>query len=102
MVGALHPKLNSLIRAANLEIDLELEQMADFTELVAKVEKIRGTAESTKTFIQGLKARIEELAAGMNDTEDNAAIMALAADLGNVESSLATAIQANPEPAPAG
>jgi short-subunit dehydrogenase involved in D-alanine esterification of teichoic acids len=98
MVGALHPKLNSLIRAANLTIDLELENMADFKDLADQVTKIKGTVNSTKAFIQGLKARIEELAAGFNDTADQAAIMALAAELGGTETELAAAIAANPDP----
>lgn len=98
MVGALHPKINSLLRAAEIEINLELEQMADFKDLADNVAKIKGTVASTKSFIQGLKAKIEELAAGMNDADDQAAVVALAAELGSTEAELAAAIAANPEP----
>lgn len=95
MVGALHPKLNSLLRAAEIEINLELENMADFKELADNVAKIKGTVASTKAFIQGLKAKIEELAAGMDDGPDQVAVVALAAELGSTEADLAAAIAAN-------
>lgn len=96
--AALHPKVNALLRASDLEILMELEQMADFKDLADNVAKIKGTVASTKAFIQGLKTKIEELAAGMDDTQDQAAVMALAAELGSTEADLAAAIAANPDP----
>lgn len=81
---------------AETELSLELQQMADFSSLVAEVSKIRGTVASTKAFVQGLKTKIEELGAGMNDAEDQAAVVALAAELAGAETELAEAIAANP------
>lgn len=95
MVFGVHRKLDSLIRAANIEFQMEIEQMADFKALADEVTKIKGTVASTKAFIQGLKAKIEELAAGMNDGPDQAAVVALAAELGSTEADLANAIAAN-------
>jgi hypothetical protein len=95
-LASLHYKIDSLLRSQNLEILMEYSQMADFTVLAADVAKIKGTVASTKVFIQGLKARIEELAAGVSDTADQAAIMALAADLGATETALADAIVTDP------
>lgn len=94
MVIALHGKVNSLLRAANLTIELEFSQMADFTELVAKVEKIRGVAASTNAFVAGLKKQIEDLAAGMNDADDQAKVLALAADIDAIADTLPQAIAA--------
>ena len=96
MVAALHPKINSLLRVAEIEINLELENMANFQELADQVAKIKGTVASTKAFVQGLKTKIEELGAGMNDAEDQAAVVALAAELAGAETELAEAIAANP------
>lgn len=93
MVISLHGKVNSLLRAANIELEMELSQMADFTELVAKVEKIRGAAASTNVFIVGLKKQIEDLAKDMNDEEDQAKVMALAADIDAISETLPKAIE---------
>jgi len=98
MVAALHPKINSLLQASDIQYFMELDQMADFKELADNVTKIKGTVASTKAFIQGLKAKIEELAAGMDDGPDQAAVVALAAELGSTEADLAAAIVANPTP----
>lgn len=97
-VEALHRKVDSLLRAANLDIILEIEQMADFTDLIAKVEKMRGRVESTNAFVAGLKKQIEDLAADMSDEEDQAKILALAADVGALTDKLPQAIDANPGP----
>lgn len=96
--AALHPKINSLLRAAEIDFLMEIDQMADFKDLADNVAKIKGTVASTKAFIQGLKTKIEELAAGMDDTQDQAAVMALAAELSGAETELAAAIAANPAP----
>lgn len=96
LVIALHVKINSLMRIQDFEIDMEFSQMADFTELVAKVEKIRGAAASTNAFVVGLKKQIEDLAAGMNDAEDQAKVMALAADVDAISDTLPQAIAADP------
>jgi hypothetical protein len=96
-VKMLHRKIDMLMTAQSIELIMETENMANFAELAEKVTKISGTVNSTKVFIQGLKARIEELAAGFNDTADQAAIMALAAELGGTEAALAEAIVANPD-----
>lgn len=98
MVAALHPKMNSLLRASDQSFFMELDQMANFQELADNVAKIKGTVASTKAFIQGLKTKLEEAAAGMNDTEDQAAIVALSAELSGAETELTAAITANPEP----
>lgn len=96
--AALHLKVNSLLRAAELDFLMEIDQMADFKDLADNVAKIKGTVASTKAFIQGLKTKIEELAAGMDDTQDQAAVMALAAELSGAETELAAAIATNPGP----
>jgi len=97
-LDAIEQMLRSLLRNSNLDLELEFLQMADFKELADKVTLIKGTVNSTKAFIQGLKAKIEELAAGMDDGPDQAAVAALAAELGGAEAELASAIAANPNP----
>lgn len=96
MGAALHRKVDSLLRAANLEVIMELEQMADFTALVNQVAKIRGAAASTNAFVVGLKKQIDDLAAGMNDAEDQAKVEALAADIDAISATLPQAIAVDP------
>jgi hypothetical protein len=90
-------KLDALLIAQNIELNLEIQNMADFSELIAKVEKINGTVASTKVTIQGFKAKIEELAGQISDTDDQAKVMELAASIGAIEGELAAAIAANPD-----
>lgn len=96
MARVLNRKLDSLLSASNLTIELEIMNMADFKELADTVAKIKGTVNSSKAVISGLRARIEEMAAGFNDTADQAAIMALSAELGASEAELARAIATEP------
>lgn len=94
MVISLHGKVNSLLRAANITIEMELEQMADFSALVAKVEKIRGAAASSKVAFDEIRKQLKDLAEGMNDEEDQAKVAALATELDAIADTLPQAIEA--------
>ena len=102
MIAAIHPKLNSLLRAANLTIDLGLENMADFTSLNAKVSKLTSIAESEKAMNDGLKAERDVLAAKVTelmaaDVADQVALDAANASLATVNATLEalTAVASN-------
>ena len=93
MIAAIHPKLNSLLRAANLTIDLGLENMADFTSLNAKVSKLASIAESVKAMNDGLKAERDALTAKVTelmaaDVADQVALDAANANLAAVNATL--------------
>lgn len=96
MGEALHRKVDALLRAANIEIHMEIEQMADFSKLVAEVAKIKGAAASTTAFVAGLQKQVADLAAGMNDEEDQSKVEALAADIAAISATLPQAIAADP------
>ncbi len=84
--------LNIVIENQDDLIDIGEDQMANFTELAATVTKIKGTVDSGKAVLRDLRIKIEELAAASNDEADQAAISALAAELGAAETALAEAI----------
>jgi len=60
-IRTLHQKVDSLLRAANLTMYLEIEQMADFTALNARVAKLTSVTESIKTMNDGLKVERDAL-----------------------------------------
>lgn len=93
----LHRKANALLLAAKINLNMELSQMADFTVMVAKVEKIRGAAASSKVAFDEIRKQLKDLGAGMNDEEDQAKIEALSADLDAIADSLPQAIAATPD-----
>ena len=66
MVAALHPKINSLLRAANIEFLMELEQMAEFSKLNAEVSKNTDLIGSIKTMADGLKAERDAVKAELD------------------------------------
>lgn len=70
--------------------------MADFTKLVKEVAGMRGAAESTNVFIAGLEKQVDDLAAGMNDEEDQSKVEALAADIAAISATLPQAIANDP------
>lgn len=89
-------KIDALMHAQNLEIELEIMQMADFSRLITEVEATRGAAESTRKFVEGLEAKLAELSEGMNDEADQAKVEELAEELAKIRDSLPKAVVANP------
>lgn len=90
--------VKELLRRSGIEMDMEFEQMADFSALLEKVTKIKGRVESNAAFIAGLKKQLTDAAAGMNDEEDQAKINALVTDLDAVADQILPAVDANPLP----
>lgn len=93
MGEALHSKINSLLRAANIDFLMEIRQMADFTALNAKVSKMSDLAASFKTMTDGLKAerdaaRDELAAVKAADQVDQDAVNAAEAKLAEVTAAL--------------
>lgn len=86
-----------IMRALKLEINMEINRMADFTKLIDEVTKIKGAAASTNAFVAGLQKQLADLASRMNDDADQAAVEALSADLAAVSASLPQAVAANPD-----
>lgn len=96
----------TMMRAQDVTYTLIEEQgeetMADFSKLLADVEATRGAAESTRTLVAGLEAKLAEASSNMNDEEDQKQIEAIRADLGKIRESLPQAVVANPNPNPGG
>lgn len=96
LLRSIHRNQYKIMSALNLTINMEIEQMADFAKLIAEVEATRGAAESTRIFVEGLEAKIADVAADMNDEDDQAKVEELASQLAKIRESLPKAVAANP------
>jgi hypothetical protein len=86
--------IGTLMRASELELELDLMAQADIDKLRAQVEKNNQVGESAVTLITGLAAQIREMA------DDPAELQALAAQLESNAARLGEAISANTPTAP--
>ncbi len=87
-------KLDAIMRAQNLEIEMEFEQMVDLSNITREVEETRGATASTKVLVKGLYAKIKELKS--NNPAEQAKIDELAASLQASQDELASAVEENP------
>lgn len=95
LLFGVHRKLDSLLRAQNLEIDLELEQMFNLDKMNASIAKIRDIASSVKAAYDGVIAQrdaaVAELAAvKADDAADQEKLTAAEANLAAAEAMLET------------
>lgn len=102
MGRALHRKIDSLLIAANIELEMEFSQMADFSRLNANVTKLTDIAVSLKTMSDGLRAERDALKVELDtlkaaDQLDQDAVDAAEASLATANATLAalTAVAVN-------
>lgn len=97
-----------LLRRSGLELEMEFEQMADFSALNARVSKLTDIGASFKTMNDGLKAERDAARAELekvksDDAADQAAVDAAEAELAKVTAVLEalSAVASNTDIAPA-
>jgi len=98
-VRSIRSAVNYLLQRVQLVIDKENTMSAELDALKAQVAETIGVEQSAVTLLNGVNAKLTDLAnqlaaAGI----DNAAVLALSADLKSNTDALAAAVAANPAP----
>jgi uncharacterized coiled-coil protein SlyX len=96
-IDRIESKLDSLTRKEESHMS---EQRDAFTDLTAKVAKVQEVDASAITLLEGLTAKLNDLAAQLGDSPAAAEIAALATSLDASSAALAAAVVANTPAAP--
>lgn len=94
-LARLERKLDALMSAQNLELLMEMTEMADFKKLIEEVRATKGAADSTRKFVQGLESRLSEMSSNMNDDEDQRQVEELSKELAAIRETLPHAVEEN-------
>lgn len=89
--------LRELLRAQNIELEMEYEQMLDLSNITREVEETKGGVASAKKAFELLGKKIDELKGQISNPADQAKVDELSAGLQAAQDDLAAAIAANPD-----
>ena len=89
--------MRQVMGALNLSVHMEIAQMQELEELRTRVAEARGTMESSKVLIAGLRQQLQD-AGHLNAAETKAELKRIADELNAMEDDLAAAVVANPNP----